>query len=195
VIENQAINSGSSRQAYLRAQDPHGRYGQPLLKLDSGTFPAGAVQVALTQGLATLYGVHAGGTWHQGGTTYQVTGITVTVTAGDRSVRVEVTDRCGAGVPVLPSGAPADTRPREAGAVAGGSDGGAVRLPAQRQPRDDLARAGSVRLTPDGPGVYLPWTCHVPRVYLAGLPGASQDWTVPRSRCRQGRVALPAASV
>ena len=34
--------------------------------------------------------------------------VTVTVTAGDRSVRVEVTDRCGAGVPVLPSGVPAD---------------------------------------------------------------------------------------
>ena len=75
VIENQAINTGSSQQAYLRAQDPHGRYGQPLLKLDSGTYPAGAAQVALTQVLATLYGVRAGGTWHQGGTTYQVTGI------------------------------------------------------------------------------------------------------------------------
>ena len=40
VIENQAINTGSSQQAYLRAQDPRGRYGQPLLKLDSGTYPA-----------------------------------------------------------------------------------------------------------------------------------------------------------
>jgi len=75
VIETRAIDTGSSEQAYLRAQDPHGRYGQPLLRLDSGTYPAGAAQVALTQGLAALYGVHVGGTWHQGGTAYRVTGI------------------------------------------------------------------------------------------------------------------------
>jgi anti-sigma regulatory factor (Ser/Thr protein kinase) len=34
--------------------------------------------------------------------------VTVTVAAGDEFVRVEVTDRCGEGVPVLPSAAPAD---------------------------------------------------------------------------------------
>jgi hypothetical protein len=35
--------------------------------------------------------------------------VTVTVVAGDEVVRVEVTDRCGDGVPVLPSAAaPAD---------------------------------------------------------------------------------------
>jgi len=34
--------------------------------------------------------------------------VTVTVAAGDEVVRVEVTDRCGDGVPVLPSAAPAD---------------------------------------------------------------------------------------
>jgi anti-sigma regulatory factor (Ser/Thr protein kinase) len=34
--------------------------------------------------------------------------VTVTVAAGDEVVRVEVTDRCGDGVPVLPSAVPAD---------------------------------------------------------------------------------------
>jgi len=34
--------------------------------------------------------------------------VTVTVAAGDEVVRVEVTDRCGDGVPVLPAAAPAD---------------------------------------------------------------------------------------
>jgi putative ABC transport system permease protein len=75
VIENQAISTGSAQQAYLRAQDPHGSYGQPLLKLDSGSYPAGAGQVALTQGLAWLYNAHSGGTWSQDGRSYQVTGI------------------------------------------------------------------------------------------------------------------------
>ena len=75
VIENQAISTGSSQQAYLRAQDPHGSYGQPMLKLDSGSYPAQADEVALTQGLSTLYDVQVGGTWHQDGHSYRVTGI------------------------------------------------------------------------------------------------------------------------
>jgi putative ABC transport system permease protein len=75
VIENEQLNTASSQQAYLRAQDPHGLYGQPLLRLDSGSYPAGAAQVALTPGLASLYGVGVDGTWNQGGTQYRVTGI------------------------------------------------------------------------------------------------------------------------
>lgn len=34
--------------------------------------------------------------------------VTVAVAAGDEAVRVEVTDRCGAGVPVLPPAGPSD---------------------------------------------------------------------------------------
>jgi putative ABC transport system permease protein len=75
VIENQAINTGSSQEASLRAQDPRGAYGQPLLKLDGGSYPTRAGQVALTQGLASLYNVHVGGTWRQDGQSYLVTGI------------------------------------------------------------------------------------------------------------------------
>jgi putative ABC transport system permease protein len=75
VIEDQAISTGSAQQASLRAQDPHGPYDQPLLKLDGGSYPTGAGQVALTQGLASLYSVHVGGTWRQDGQSYRVTGI------------------------------------------------------------------------------------------------------------------------
>jgi putative ABC transport system permease protein len=75
VIENEAIDTGSTQQAYLRAQDPHGTYGKPLLRLDSGSYPAGAGQVALTSGLASLYSVHTGGTWQHGGRSFLVTGI------------------------------------------------------------------------------------------------------------------------
>ena len=59
----------------LRAESPHGHYNSPLLGLVSGTYPAGPGQVALTSQVAARYGAHAGGTWHAGGTTWQVTGI------------------------------------------------------------------------------------------------------------------------
>ena len=37
----------------LRAQDPHGPYGGPLLSLVSGQYPATASQIAVTSGVAT----------------------------------------------------------------------------------------------------------------------------------------------
>jgi putative ABC transport system permease protein len=41
----------------------------------SGAYPAGPGQVALTSQLAARYGVHAGGSWRAGGTTWRITGI------------------------------------------------------------------------------------------------------------------------
>ena len=41
--------------------------------------------------------------------------VTVTVAVGDEVIRVEVTDRCGGSVPVLPAAAPADDEGRAAG--------------------------------------------------------------------------------
>jgi putative ABC transport system permease protein len=75
VIENQALATGSAGHVQLRAQDPHGRFGAPLLALDSGRYPSGPGQVALTSQVATLYNVHAGGTWHADGRAWAVTGI------------------------------------------------------------------------------------------------------------------------
>jgi putative ABC transport system permease protein len=75
LIENQDIATGATQPVQLRAENPHGRYTAPLLGLVSGTYPAGPGQVALTSGVAALYGTHAGGTWRAAGTTRRVTGI------------------------------------------------------------------------------------------------------------------------
>jgi putative ABC transport system permease protein len=54
VIENQIIPIPGSVSFYdLRAQDPHGPFGQPMLALLSGRYPAGPGQVAVTPSLAS----------------------------------------------------------------------------------------------------------------------------------------------
>ena len=75
VIENQALSTGSTHSVELRAQDPAGRFGRPLLALDSGHYPAGPGQVALTSQVASLYNVKTGGAWHADGRAWLVTGI------------------------------------------------------------------------------------------------------------------------
>ena len=76
VIENQNIAIPGSINTYdLRAQNPAGPFGQPMLSLVSGHYPAAPGQVAVTDGVASTFGLRVGGVWHQGGTTRQVTGI------------------------------------------------------------------------------------------------------------------------
>jgi putative ABC transport system permease protein len=76
VIENQQASVPGSVQTFdLRAQDPRGPFGQPLLSLVSGSYPATASQVAVTGTVATEFSLHAGGTWTVGGVTRTVTGI------------------------------------------------------------------------------------------------------------------------
>ena len=75
VIENQALSTGSTQSVQLRAQDPAGRFGAPLLALVSGRYPDGPGQVALTSQVASLYNVKAGGTWPADGRAWHVTGI------------------------------------------------------------------------------------------------------------------------
>ncbi len=76
VIENQTIAIPGSISTYdLRAQDPHGAFGQPMLSLVSGHYPAGPGQVAVTQGVATTFNLEIGDVWHQGGKARQVVGI------------------------------------------------------------------------------------------------------------------------
>ncbi len=76
VIENQTVAIPGSISTYdLRAQDPHGAFGQPMLSLVSGHYPAGPGQVAVTQGVATTFNLRIGDSWHQGGQVRQVTGI------------------------------------------------------------------------------------------------------------------------
>ena len=76
VIENQTVAIPGSINTYdLRAQDPHGAFGVPMLSLVSGHYPAGPGQVAVTQAVATTFNLRIGATWHQGGQVRQVTGI------------------------------------------------------------------------------------------------------------------------
>ncbi|HEX5289361.1 MAG TPA: FtsX-like permease family protein, partial [Streptosporangiaceae bacterium] len=76
VIENQAVAIPGSINTYdLRAQDPHGVFGQPMLTLVSGHYPSGPGQVAVTDGVAATFKLTVGGMWHQGGQTRQVVGI------------------------------------------------------------------------------------------------------------------------
>jgi putative ABC transport system permease protein len=76
VIENQAVAVPGSISTYdLRAQDPHGPFGQPMLALVSGHYPAGPGQVAVTAGLASTLNLKVGHQWTQGGQTRLVTGI------------------------------------------------------------------------------------------------------------------------
>jgi len=77
VVYDQALPTGIAGGADLRAQDPNAPYTKPLLTLDEGSYPTRAGQVAVTAGLAQLYGLKVGSAWtlpgHQG--TRTVTGI------------------------------------------------------------------------------------------------------------------------
>ena len=78
LIESQNFTTGTAQSvqsAQLRAESPHGHYNTPLLGLVAGAYPAGPSQVALTSGVAALYGAHVGGTWQPAGITRRVTGI------------------------------------------------------------------------------------------------------------------------
>jgi len=76
VIENQAVAIPGSISTFdLRAQNPHGPYGQPMLSLVSGRYPAGPGQVAVTSGVAAAFHLRVGDLWRSGGRSRRVTGI------------------------------------------------------------------------------------------------------------------------
>jgi putative ABC transport system permease protein len=76
IIENQAIAIPGSISTYdLRAQNPDGPFGQPMLSLLSGHYPAGPGQVAVTDGVAATFNLRIGSQWRVGGQTRQVTGL------------------------------------------------------------------------------------------------------------------------
>jgi len=76
VIENETIPVPGSVTTYsLRAQNPHGAFGQPMLSLASGHYPSGTGQVALTSGVASELHLNVGDTWRAGGSARRVVGI------------------------------------------------------------------------------------------------------------------------
>jgi len=76
VIENETLSIPGSINTYqLRAQDPRGPFGGPMLSLVSGRYPSGADQVAVTSGVASAFHLRVGDTWRVGGGERQVVGI------------------------------------------------------------------------------------------------------------------------
>jgi putative ABC transport system permease protein len=76
VVENQTRSVPGSVASYtLRAQNPDGAYGRPMLALESGSYPRGAGQVALTNGVATELRLKVGDTWLDRGQARRVVGI------------------------------------------------------------------------------------------------------------------------
>jgi putative ABC transport system permease protein len=76
VIENETVSIPGSIDTYqLRAQDPHGAFGGPMLSLLSGHFPSGADQVAVTSGVVSAFHLRVGAHWRVAGVERQVVGI------------------------------------------------------------------------------------------------------------------------
>jgi len=76
VIENQTLFIPGSVETYaLRAQDPHGAFGTPMLNLVSGRYPVGASEVALTGDLAKTLHLKIGVEWREVGQARRVVGI------------------------------------------------------------------------------------------------------------------------
>jgi len=75
VIENQTFATGLVQGAQLRAQNPGGAFGRPMLALVSGHYPHGAGQVAMSGPLAATYRAGIGGIWRSGGRAWRVVGL------------------------------------------------------------------------------------------------------------------------
>jgi putative ABC transport system permease protein len=76
VIEHQNIPvPGSANPVDLRDQDPHGPYGRSMLRLDAGRWPQGPDEIAVTDRVATIFSLHVGGVWDQGGKRRTVVGL------------------------------------------------------------------------------------------------------------------------
>jgi putative ABC transport system permease protein len=75
VIENQNFATGLTQGAQLRAQDPDGAYGRPMLALVSGRYPRGPAEVAMTRPLASSFNVRIGRIWRADGRAWRVVGL------------------------------------------------------------------------------------------------------------------------
>jgi putative ABC transport system permease protein len=59
----------------LRAENPNGPFGHVTVRLDSGRYPSGPGQVAVTSEVAKDFGLHVGSLWKEGGRTLHVVGL------------------------------------------------------------------------------------------------------------------------
>ena len=76
VVEHQSVVvPGSVSTVDLRSESPAGGYVRATLRLDRGRYPTGPGQVAVTSGVASLFGLGLGGVWHVDGRSLQVVGL------------------------------------------------------------------------------------------------------------------------
>jgi putative ABC transport system permease protein len=76
VIDNETVTVPGSVDTFdLRAQNPDGPYGKPLLSLMSGQFPTTASEAAVTPGVASDFNLKVGSDWSVMGVTRKVVGI------------------------------------------------------------------------------------------------------------------------
>jgi putative ABC transport system permease protein len=76
VIENQTLAIPGSVESFdLRAQNPDGAFGQPMLSLLDGRYPAKPDEVALPPGVASDLGLRIGDVFRADGQARQVVGI------------------------------------------------------------------------------------------------------------------------
>ena len=76
VIANESVPIPGTQNTFdLRAQDPRGPFGGPMLSLVSGHYPVTANQVAVTSGVATDFKLAVGSHWTVAGQAWTVTGI------------------------------------------------------------------------------------------------------------------------
>jgi len=76
VVSHQPIPvPGSVSTIDLRAENPAGPYVHVALRLDSGRFPSGPDQVAVTGNVAKTFDLHTGSVWNEGGRNLQVVGM------------------------------------------------------------------------------------------------------------------------
>ncbi|MPZ98428.1 MAG: FtsX-like permease family protein [Dehalococcoidia bacterium] len=66
---------GSVESVELRGQDPQGPYGGPTLAVREGRYPAGADEVAVTDGIADAFALEVGGLFALGGGQWTVVGL------------------------------------------------------------------------------------------------------------------------
>ena len=75
VAHQQVTVPGSISTIDLRDQAPGGTFDRVTLRLDTGRYPSGPGEVAVTSGIASQLGLRTGGTWTANGTSRRVVGI------------------------------------------------------------------------------------------------------------------------
>src|SRR5205807_2549531 len=66
---------GSVSTVDLRAQDPNGRHRHPTVRLLAGRYPTGPGDVAVTHRVASIFSLHIGDPWLEGGRPLRVVGL------------------------------------------------------------------------------------------------------------------------